>query len=141
MKLLINMGLALTFSFALLLSQSAQLVKDIDPSSLSSSPGILTAVGGQGFFNAFTPNTGFELWRTDGTAGGTYLVKDIFPGTTHQLMDIRPAVLPGVSGKASVCRSGVLLQYSDYGERRHRGRHAPVCIDAFCQHGHLSCRL
>ena len=32
-------------------------------------------------FQAFDPAHGRELWITDGTAGGTQLVKDINPGT------------------------------------------------------------
>ncbi|ATB29454.1 ELWxxDGT repeat protein [Melittangium boletus] len=37
--------------------------------------------GNQLFFLAQTSATGSELWRTDGTAAGTRLVKDILPGT------------------------------------------------------------
>src|SRR5436853_601150 len=32
-------------------------------------------------FSATDSTYGYELWVTDGTAGGTVLVKDIFPGT------------------------------------------------------------
>ena len=32
------------------------------------------------YFNAYTPETGYELWRSDGTEAGTWLVKDIYPG-------------------------------------------------------------
>jgi ELWxxDGT repeat protein len=32
-------------------------------------------------FNSMAGNNGYELWRSDGTAAGTYLVKDINPGT------------------------------------------------------------
>jgi ELWxxDGT repeat protein len=44
------------------------------------SPGNFTAAGGQMFFTASTGTTGVELWRTDATVAGTYLVKDIYPG-------------------------------------------------------------
>ena len=37
--------------------------------------------GNQWFFSASTPTTGRELWRTDGTSGGTVMVKDIQPGS------------------------------------------------------------
>lgn len=33
------------------------------------------------FFTVYTSNTGYELWKTDGTEAGTVLVKDIYPGT------------------------------------------------------------
>jgi ELWxxDGT repeat protein len=33
------------------------------------------------FFNAYEPTTGSELWKSDGTAAGTVLVKDINPAT------------------------------------------------------------
>lgn len=39
--------------------------------------------GGDLFFAATTPQTGIELWRSDGTAAGTVLVKDLHPGPGH----------------------------------------------------------
>src|SRR5262245_1567194 len=65
------------------------LVKDIRPGNspygfpLSSSPSNLTAVGGQLFFSANDGTTGRELWKSDGTAAGTVLVKDIRPGSSY----------------------------------------------------------
>jgi ELWxxDGT repeat protein len=38
--------------------------------------------------------SGFELWRTDGTAAGTTLVKDIYPGSSSSF----PSVLTPVGG-------------------------------------------
>lgn len=35
------------------------------------------------YFNAYTPETGFELWRSDGTAAGTFMVKDLNPGPAY----------------------------------------------------------
>ncbi|HEX8530272.1 MAG TPA: ELWxxDGT repeat protein, partial [Cytophagales bacterium] len=40
----------------------------------------LTRVGNQVFFVAGTLAHGYELWRSDGTAAGTGLLKDIYPG-------------------------------------------------------------
>ncbi|MFK8058917.1 MAG: T9SS type A sorting domain-containing protein [Polaribacter sp.] len=36
-------------------------------------------VGNELFFQANSPTTGYELWKTDGTETGTFLVKDIHP--------------------------------------------------------------
>lgn len=48
-------------------------------------------IGNTAYFNAKGPlpgdTAGEELWRTDGTAGGTYLVKDIRPGTGASFPD------------------------------------------------------
>ena len=51
-----------------------------NPPPNSSSPALFTRVGPKVFFTAWTPPTGRELWVTDGTEGGTKLVKDIFAG-------------------------------------------------------------
>ena len=40
----------------------------------------LTAVGNTLFFQAYDGVNGGELWKSDGTAAGTVLVKDIRPG-------------------------------------------------------------
>ena len=44
------------------------------------SPKYLTNVGGTLFFQAYDPTHGYELWKTNGTAAGTALVKDLKPG-------------------------------------------------------------
>ncbi|MCY7274697.1 MAG: DUF4347 domain-containing protein [Phormidesmis sp. CAN_BIN44] len=62
------------------------LVKDINPGGLSagvigsefSSP---TNVNGTLYFGAYEDTNGYELWKSDGTAAGTVLVKDIFAGS------------------------------------------------------------
>src|SRR5262249_12491067 len=41
----------------------------------------LTPVGNRLFFSWIGPGTGRELWISDGTPGGTRLVRDIYPGT------------------------------------------------------------
>src|SRR5205085_1581848 len=66
------------------------LLADIVPgtgSSFREEGGIFTkqmttaaVVGDTLFFAAFTPATGTELWKSDGTEAGTVLVKDIYPG-------------------------------------------------------------
>lgn len=62
------------------------LIKDIYPGASSGSPLNFAAVGGTLFFSGFdgtaTTGTGRELWKSDGTAAGTVLVKDIWVGTS-----------------------------------------------------------
>jgi ELWxxDGT repeat protein len=57
-------------------------VKDIVPGAGSSNPTSVTALGGAVYFMGFTPAAGFEIWKSDGTDAGTYMVKDINPGPT-----------------------------------------------------------
>jgi ELWxxDGT repeat protein len=75
-------------SIALLLSGSPAraanaptLVKDINPFG-SSDPGPTLAVGTTVYFAATDGAHGRELWRSDGTAVGTSMVRDIRPGST-----------------------------------------------------------
>ncbi|MDP9403480.1 MAG: hyalin [Actinomycetota bacterium] len=75
------------------------LVKDINRGSNGSSPSALTNVKGtlvKGtlFFAANDATTGTELWKSDGTAAGTTLVKDINPGSNGS----SPAALTNVNG-------------------------------------------
>ena len=76
--------------------QPASLVKDINPSMTgsSSSPFEFTYVNGLTFFVARDLLRGEELWRTDGTPAGTFLVKDIFPGPSFS----SPRELTNVNG-------------------------------------------
>jgi ELWxxDGT repeat protein len=59
------------------------MVKDINPGGANSFvdlPNCTANVGGTLFFAATDGMSGFELWKSDGTAAGTVLVKDIFTG-------------------------------------------------------------
>lgn len=66
------------------------LVKDINTivsgsNTLSSSPNTFAELNGVLYFRAVdTTSTGVELWRTDGTSAGTYLLKDINPSGSSQ---------------------------------------------------------
>ena len=55
---------------------TARLVKDIDPSG-DSHPRALTQVGDTLFFTVHAR----QLWKSDGTAAGTVMLKDIFPSS------------------------------------------------------------
>jgi ELWxxDGT repeat protein len=60
------------------------LVEDIDPRTEDgyyAGPQYLTEAGGTLFFTAYDGTHNRELWKSDGTADGTLLVKDINPGT------------------------------------------------------------
>ncbi len=54
---------------------------DITPGSGNGSPELLTDLGGTLLFVAGNPSQGRELWRSDGTPAGTWIVKDIQAGT------------------------------------------------------------
>jgi len=78
--------------------QTATLIKDVNPTGGDDSlPQFTTsemaAVGDEVFFNADDGTDGLELWRTNGTAAGTQLVKDIHPSG-----DSSPTSLTAVDG-------------------------------------------
>ena len=76
------------------------MVKDIDPGSRSGLLGRLASVDGIVYFSAGTnipgdsASTGYELWKSDGTEGGTVLVRDIMEGVNHS----NPEELVNVNG-------------------------------------------
>lgn len=60
------------------------MLSDIFPGptgGLATNPFILGSYNNQIFFVANNGVAGEELWKTDGTTAGTYLVKDIYPGS------------------------------------------------------------
>ncbi|MFC1746118.1 ELWxxDGT repeat protein [Candidatus Riflebacteria bacterium] len=73
------------------------MVKDVDPrtgdGAYSSNPNYLTNVNGTLFFTATTAS-GTELWKSDGTEGGTVMVMDIATGTSSS----NPKYLTDVNG-------------------------------------------
>jgi ELWxxDGT repeat protein len=72
-------------------SLTPQMVLDIGVGS--SNPSQLVAIGSTTYFTADDGVHGVELWKTDGTAAGTVLVKDIFTGGSSY-----PSNLTNVSG-------------------------------------------
>lgn len=72
------------------LSQSnfVSLVKDIGKANTGGNIGIITPINDKiALFYATDEFYGRELWRTDGTEKGTYLVKDIYPGLRGSRFD------------------------------------------------------
>ena len=79
-------SITLTIVTLLALSPAAagaqEMLKDINPGPASGSPRTaFVELGGELFFQANDGLTGGELWKSDGTAAGTVLVKDINPGS------------------------------------------------------------
>ncbi|HXI01896.1 MAG TPA: ELWxxDGT repeat protein, partial [Candidatus Saccharimonadales bacterium] len=77
----------------------AHVLRDINltPSyEMGSSPMDFARVGDMTLLLGWTMETGFELWRTDGTEDGTAFVKDIWPGP-----DSGVRFVPGVPGALS----------------------------------------
>jgi ELWxxDGT repeat protein len=56
-----------------------EMVKDIAPGYNTSYPLLLCSTNGVVFFAADDKVNGAELWKTDGTAAGTVMVKNINP--------------------------------------------------------------
>ena len=56
------------------------MVKDIDSGSGDGNPDHLMAVGNLLYFRANDGINGIELWKSDGSAAGTVMVKDINSG-------------------------------------------------------------
>ena len=80
MIVLLSLGTTFTASAA---DQPAAIVKDINTSSGASvavAPTQMVAFGSNAYFVAAEASVGAELWRSDGSAAGTVLVADIYPG-------------------------------------------------------------
>jgi ELWxxDGT repeat protein len=74
----------------------AVMLKDIDTSpanGLYSKIGPMARSGNLMLFAAYDPEHGSELWRTDGTAEGTMLVADLYPGTFSSLQGSNPELI------------------------------------------------
>jgi ELWxxDGT repeat protein len=70
------------------------LLLDINPGNAGSNPKFFTQVNNLTFFSATDGAHGQELWASNGTTGGTFMVKDINPGATGSY----PNTLANVNG-------------------------------------------
>lgn len=73
-------------------AQSPTRILDINPSgsSISADPGVVFSHGGITYFMADDGVDGGEIWRTDGTASGTWMLKDINPSGSSGSMSSVP---------------------------------------------------
>ncbi|QDT71734.1 ELWxxDGT repeat protein [Lacipirellula limnantheis] len=77
---------------------------DVAAHSLGANPRLLGRIGETLFFSANDGVHGSELWKSDGTAAGTVMVKDIRPGPTG-------AVSAGSTGSPQVLAVGEVLYF------------------------------
>jgi ELWxxDGT repeat protein len=82
--------------FRVRIGQAPELVADIHPGPIGSKLLLGAAVGSTLFFAADDGVNGFELWKTDGTAGGTTLVHDLEPGSGGAFIERITAFAGGV---------------------------------------------
>lgn len=62
------------------------------PAGLASRPSKITNAGGTAFFLADDGVHGNDLWKSDGTASGTQLVKEVFPGTSSVSLEFEATI-------------------------------------------------
>ena len=79
------------------------------PGGSSSDPTYLTAAGNLLFFIALTDEHGWELWKSDGTQGGTVMVKDILPGPAGSISLRHPGIFASTA-------NGLLFFIADDGQ-------------------------
>jgi ELWxxDGT repeat protein len=112
MRSLLSAGVVLSSSFTFLPAQ--QLVADLATGAAvaSSSPRGFVDLGNCLVFAAATPDAGREPWRTDGTAAGTFRLRDLVRGASSS----SPTMLGGIPGGALFSASvsgGVRLYRTD----------------------------
>lgn len=86
-----TIGLFATLLFCSLL-QAQTLVKDIYTGTGNSAPVILGSLSKGLIFSATTPTYGAEIWVTDGSSNGTFMLKDIRPGFSSSFFQLNSVV-------------------------------------------------
>ena len=81
-------------------------VADVNPGTPGSRPRGFVGFGGKVFFSSVAPDSGLELWSTDGTAAGTALFKDFAAGTASS----NPTWLTLSGGKLFLVAGGTLYK-------------------------------
>ncbi len=95
-QILIRLALPLAFAMATVqLDAQSRIIAEFARGS-GGGPSATVAMGGKLYFSAYDHVHGRELWVTDGTSEGTYMVKDIQPGIGSGLSDIFELVSIGV---------------------------------------------
>jgi len=84
LKIWIVLLLALTFAVTVQAGDVVSLLKNLNPGG-DSYPNKFTLLNNKLYFVANDGTNGIELWVSDGTAGGTTMLKDINPGGGHSL--------------------------------------------------------
>ncbi len=90
-------------------SAGTSLVKDIYPGTgdygiNDGNPFGMISIGSTLYFTAHDADTGFELWKSNGTADGTSLVKDVNPGTANGM----PTGMVAGGGRQIITINGAL---------------------------------
>ena len=80
-------NVTITESIEKIITSEIELVKDIREGSDNGSPAEIFTFEDNIFFKASDGTTDFELWKSDGTANGTILVKDIRDGGSSSPYD------------------------------------------------------
>jgi ELWxxDGT repeat protein len=82
-----NRLIALFLLFTSSLIGQVNLIKDINTGSAPSNPRAIMTIGNLTYFNADDGKVGYEPWVTDGTEGGTRLLKDINKGESSSFIN------------------------------------------------------
>ncbi|MGV3637668.1 MAG: ELWxxDGT repeat protein, partial [Flavobacteriales bacterium] len=99
-------------SIMLCTAQTPTLLKDINPSGASNIAN-MTCIDGTVYFQATDGVHGSELWKSDGTVGGTVMVKDLLPGADGSFPKDFMAVNGSIYFTTNELANGVRLWRTD----------------------------